>query len=313
MSAFREVSVTLLRVLRHLLKRMFIVAGCLAAALGATRAGTAEPDGTYDCIIEARQSVEIRSPVEAIIESVKVQRGDLVARGQVIATLHSGPERAAHELAKSRAQTQGEIKVAEARVAITEKKLRRAEELFTQNFISANARDEAHADFQLATEDLGRTRENQKLAGQEAQRTGEVLALRTITSPFSGVVVEVMLKPGEFGATTIKDPIMKLAEIDPLNVEVILPISLYKTVRIGQRATVAPEAPIGGSYSTTVKVVDRVIDAKSGTFGVRLELPNPKRAIPAGARCRIQFSDLDSDSGPGKSSARPAKAGKSPK
>ena len=164
-----------------------------------------------DCIIEARQTIEVRSPVEALIESVRVQRGDFVTKGQVIATLQSGPERAALDLAKARAQSVGEIKVAQARVGITEKKLKRADELFAQKFISENARDEARADFQLATEDLGRTRENQKLAEQEVKRAAEVLALRTITSPFTGVVVEVMLRPGEFGATTIKDPIMRLA------------------------------------------------------------------------------------------------------
>jgi len=32
----------------------------------------------FDCLIEARQSVDIRSPVEGLLESVKVQRGDLV-------------------------------------------------------------------------------------------------------------------------------------------------------------------------------------------------------------------------------------------
>ena len=296
-----------------MLKHLFTIASCIATLLPAAATIAAETGGEYDCIVEARQYIEIRSPVEAIIESVNVRRGDVVTKGQVVATLHSGPERAALELAKSRARTQGEIKVAEARVAITGKKLRRAEELYAQNFISANARDEARADFQLATEDLGRTRENQKLAEQEAVRAAEVLALRTITSPFSGVVVEVMLKPGEFGATTIKDPIMKLAEIDPLYVEVVLPVNLYRKVKLGQRAIVVPEAPIGGSYSTVVRVVDRVIDAKSGTFGVRLELPNPKREIPAGVRCRVDFSDLDCDSAPGKSPQRPTRAVKSAK
>lgn len=286
-----------------MLKRIFIIASRLAIVLPVA-AQAAEPRGGYDCIIEARQTVEIRSPVEALIESVKVQRGDFVAKGQVIATLHSGPERAALELAKTRAQAQGEIKVAEARVEITEKKFRRAEDLFAQNFISANARDEARADYQLAKEDLGRTRENQRLAEQEMQRSAEVLALRTITSPFSGVVVEVMLRPGEFGATTIKDPIMKLAEIDPLNVEVILPVNLYGKIKIGQKATVMPEAPIGGNYASVVRVVDRVIDAKSGTFGVRLDLGNTRRGIPAGVRCRVQFAGLDS--APGKSAERPS-------
>ena len=245
----------------------------------------------FDCMIEARQSVEIRSSVEAVIESVRVRRGDLVRKGQVLVTLESGPERAALALAQSRAQNQGEIKLAEARLDIATKKLKRAEDLFKQNFISANSRDEAEADFRLASEEVLRATENQRIAMLEAQRTAEILALRTVRSPITGVVVDVMRRPGEFGAISFKDPIMTLAEIHPLHVEAVLPAKMYGKVRFGQRAIVIPEPPIGGRYRTTVTVVDRVVDAASGTMGVRLELANPKGAIPAGVRCRVDFLD----------------------
>jgi RND family efflux transporter MFP subunit len=243
----------------------------------------------HDCMIEARQAIEIRSPVEAVIEQVKVRRGDAVTRGQVLVELAAGPERAALNLAKSRAEASGEIKSAQARVDIAQKKADRALELFKQNFISANSRDEALAELQLATEELRRASENRQINELEAKRAGEVLAMRTIRSPLNGVVVEVLLKPGEFGAITFKDPIMRLAEIDPLHVEVVLPVSAYGRVKVKQRATVTPEAPVGGTYQTTVKVVDPVVDAASGTFGVRLELPNAKRLIPAGVRCKVRF------------------------
>ena len=263
----------------------FLLAGAGALLCASVDAPAAE----FDCMIEARQAIEIRSPVEAMIESVRVKRGDAVTKGQVLVTLESGPERAALALAQSRAQSVGEIRAARARVAISLKKLKRAEELVKQNFISVNARDEAEAEHNLAIEELRRALENQKIAHHEAKRASEVLAMRTIRSPFTGVVVEVLLKPGEFGAITFKDPILKLAEIDPLHVEVILPVSLYGKVKPGQHATVTPEAPIGGRYDTVVKIVDRVVDAASGTFGVRLELPNRNGALPAGVRCKVQF------------------------
>lgn len=258
---------------------------CAVAMLLAGEVNAAE----YDCLIEARQKVDIRSPVEAVIESVQVQRGDLVRKGQIIATLESGPERAALELARSRATMQGELKAAEARVDLTQKKQVRAEELYKQNFVSVNARDEAEADYRLATEQLRQARENQKLAELEVNRAIEILAMRTIKSPLSGVVVEIMQKPGEFSGSNIKDPILKLAEIDPLNVEVVLPVSLYGQIAVGTHGEVMPERPIGGKYNAAVRVVDRVIDAASGTFGVRLELPNRERKIPAGVRCRVRF------------------------
>lgn len=257
-----------------------------AAALGAALPAAAQE---FDCMIEARQAIEIRSPVEAVIERVHVSRGEAVRKGQLLVTLASGPERAAVALARSRAEMQGELKAAEARLDIAQKKAARAEELFKQKFISENARDEAQAELQLATEDVRRVREMQRLNELEAMRASEVLAMRSIRSPLDGVVVEVMLKPGEFGAITFKDPIMKLAQIDPLHVEAVLPVSQYGQVKPGQKAVVSPEAPIGGRYETTVTLVDKVIDAASGTFGVRLELRNRKQEIPAGVRCRVRF------------------------
>ncbi len=38
-----------------------------------------------------------------------------------------------------------------------------------------------------------------------------------------------------------------------------------------------------------VIIVDRVIDAASGMFGVRIELNNPNYRLPAGLRCKVKF------------------------
>jgi multidrug efflux pump subunit AcrA (membrane-fusion protein) len=104
----------------------------------------------FDCLIEARQALDIRSPVEGVIETVYVQRGASVKKGQTLALLYSGPERAAFDLARSRAGNEGEIKAAEARVDLTKKKYERAAELVKKNFVSEAARDDAVAEYRLA-------------------------------------------------------------------------------------------------------------------------------------------------------------------
>jgi len=258
----------------------------LALCLAALPAAAADE---YDCLIEARQTVEIRSPVEGVIEALHVKRGAQIRKGQLLATLFSGPERAALEVARSRATNEGEIKSAEARVELTRKKFERAEELVKKNFVSASARDEAEAEFRLASEQLRAARENRRLAELEVKRAEEVVAQREIRSPVSGLVVDVVLRAGELTASNQKDPIMKLVEVDPLHVELILPVSAFGRIKAGQRATVLPEAPVGGSYTARVDVVDQMFDAASGTFGVRLSLPNPNRRIPAGLKCRARF------------------------
>ena len=58
-----------------------------------------------------------------------------------------------------------------------------------------------------------------------------------------------------------------------------------------QTATVVPEG-LGGSHAATVKVIDSVFDTASGTFGVRLEMPNAGGKVPAGIRCRVDFPEL---------------------
>ena len=182
----------------------------------------------YDCLIEARQALDIRSPVEGVIEAVHVQRGAPVKKGQTLAMLFSGPERAVLDLARSRAGNEGEIKAAEARVELTRKKFERAEELVKKNFVSANARDEAEAEYRLAAEQLRVAQENRRLNELEVKRAEEILAQREIRSPVTGVVVEVLLRPGELTSSNQKDPIVKPMQIDPLcEISPTLPASRF--------------------------------------------------------------------------------------
>jgi RND family efflux transporter MFP subunit len=271
--------------LKPILQHLGACAGLLlcAAALAQNN------DSEHDCLIEARQAVDVRSSAEGVIEAVLVRRGDLVKKGALLAKLSSGPEQATLNLARSRALMEGELKAAEARVDITKKKLERADELHKRNFVSANAKDEAEAEFRLASEQQRAVQEGRRLAELEVKRAEEVLAQRSIHSPVNGVVVALMLNPGELASSNQKDPILKLMEIDPLHVELVLPVSQFGKIKRGQRARVMPEQPIGGSYTAQVDVVDRTIDAASGTFGVRLLLPNPGNRIPAGVKCRAKF------------------------
>jgi len=263
-----------------------ILFACFAAT---SLPAAAQQAADYDCLIEARQSVDVRSPVEGVIESVFVQRGQFIKKGAPLAKLASGPEQAALNLARSRATMEGELKAAEARVDITKKKWQRADELSRMNFVSANSKDEAEAEYRLAKEQLNVAQESRRLAELEVKRSEEVVAQRSIASPVNGLVVSVLLRPGELTASNQKDPILKLVEVDPLNVELVLPVAHYGKIKVGQRARVMPEQPVGGTYTAVVEVVDPVIDGPSGTFGVRLKLPNTGGRIPAGVKCHARF------------------------
>jgi RND family efflux transporter MFP subunit len=246
----------------------------------------------FDCLIEPNQVVELRSPVEGLIKNVYVKRGDRVAAGQLLVQLESSAEQSAVELARYRAQMAGRIGSARNRVDYAGKKLVRAQELQKEQYVPADTRDQAEAEKRIAESELADAIENQELAKRELQHASDLLNLRSLRSPFNGVVVDRMLNPGDLAESgTGRKPIMKIAQVEPLRVEVVLPLEAYKKIGIGSSATITPEG-LGGHYPAKVTVVDSVFDSASGTFGVRLELPNPKGALPAGIRCGVDFPGL---------------------
>jgi len=68
-----------------------------------------------DCVIEPNQLVEVSSAVTGVMDILKVKRGDFVKKGQILATLKSGIEKATVELARARAGRDQAIKAKTAR------------------------------------------------------------------------------------------------------------------------------------------------------------------------------------------------------
>ena len=132
------------------------------------------------------------------------------------------------------------------------------------------------------------------MATIEYRQQSSQLNLRTIRSPFNGVVVDQMLFPGEVVEPSgTKKAILKVAQIDPLRVHVILPKEVFGKVKVGMSADVVPEIPGKTRYVAKVKSLDRVLNAASGTFVVFLEMPNGKLDVPAGVKCRAKIAGLD--------------------
>ena len=173
-----------------------------------------------------------------------------------------------------------------ASVDLGEKRRKRALELFENDTLSADLREEAETEATLAALELERARENHRIASLELEHSVARLARRTIRSPISGFVIERLMDPGEI---VDEETILRIAQIDPLRVEVILPSDWFGRVRPGDRAEIIPEAPLDQARAGEVAIVDRVIDGASGTFGARMLLPNPDHDLPAGLRCQVRF------------------------
>lgn len=244
------------------------------------------PDEALDCLIEPWVVSDVGSPAQGIISKLLVDRGQSVRKGQPLAQLESELEHSDVALAEARAETQSEILAREAELTLAKLDLQRLEDLHRQNMVPAQQRDEATARYQIANAALTKAVENQKIQQLELLRMQRQYARRILTSPLDGVVVSQLAYLGEF---VYDNPVVTIASLDPLRVEVILPARLFGTIAEGDVARVYPELAADNALVSTVDAVDAMLDSRSGTFGVRLKVSNPNNKIPAGQRCRITF------------------------
>lgn len=237
----------------RLIMNSIVVSLCFSSWLNA-----AEPVAGQ-CLLEPYMTVDLGSPVRGVLSEVLVNRGDIVNKGDIVARIDSRAQRAA-------------VALAEARAEFAQRKIVRNEELVKEDLLSSQEKDEMATESELAMLELEQAKTN--------------LDLRNIRSPINGVVVKNVHTQGEFVDDT---EILILAQIDPLNVEVVVPVAYFGQVSQGMQATVTPEAPLDNTYKATVVVVDKVIDAASSTFRVRLQIPNKDLKIPSGLRCDLRF------------------------
>lgn len=262
----------------------------VSAALSLSAPAFAAP---FDCLIEPTQIIEVASPVTGLLDRVNVKRGDRVAKGQVLAVLESHAEQAATELARKKSEQLGPMQMAERKIEFSRRKFQRRRDMAAERLMSPQERDDAEAELKQAESELQIAKENREIARTEYQQQSSLLNLRTIRSPFDGVVVDQMAYPGEVVEPSgNKKTILKLAQLNPLRVHVILPKTAFGKPTLGMTVEVHPELGARSNYAAKVKSIDRLIDAASGTFVVYLELPNAKLDIPAGLKCKAMFPGL---------------------
>ena len=241
---------------------------------------------THRCLVAPDNVAEIGSQVTGVLSSVHAERGDLVQKGQLLARLHAGVERASVTVAATRAEADADLNAAQTKYDFQRQKLVRAEELVDANFISKQALDEVRAETNVAKQQYIQAREQHRIAQRELELAQERLKMREIRAPFAGIVAERYATVGE---RVEEKAMFRIARVNPLRVEIIVPAALFGTVKNGMLAEVTPDLPDAKALQAKVVLVDKMIDPASNTFRVRAELPNADSAIPPGLRCRAKL------------------------
>lgn len=264
----------------HCFRQLIATTLCLLVLTFAVWAEEIEFEG----LILPHMVVELGSASAGIIAEVLVDRSSQVTQGQTLVRLESSVERAGLGKAAALATFDGEIKLLRTQLELARRSHERIKNL---DAIPAQDKDRAVTEVAIINHRLQQALENRQQAEHERKRAQAILNLRTISSPITGVVVDRYVAPGELVSNKV---LLRLAQIDPLRVEVIVPAAQFGAIKPGMKATIIPELHSDTPETATVTLVDSVLDSASNTFGVRLALSNSDYRIPSGQRCLVRFS-----------------------
>jgi RND family efflux transporter MFP subunit len=246
--------------------------------------------------IVARRRATVSSKVTGKVVKVMLEEGQRVEAGQVIATLDDSNWRAALDQSKAQLQ-QAEANVQSAQTAFDDAKpiFERSEKQKAAAVISAQSFDEAHAQFNVAHNNLLIAQR-----GLEAARTGVVVAQRSledtvIRAPFAGIVTEKSAQPGEMvspisaGGGFTRTGIGTIVDMESLEVEVDVSENFINRVRPQQPVTIKlnayPDWDIPGSVIAMIPTADRA----KATVKVRIAIKQKDPRIIPEMGARVAF------------------------
>ncbi len=240
-----------------------------------------------DCLIRPEMYIDLSSPVDSTLKEMLVKTGDRITKDQPLVKLESSVEQAKVKLAQRKAKSFSEIENRKVQLKYAKRNYQRMQTLYVKKSVALFEKDKAETEVELARLELVKARENKQIAQLVLEQAQAELDLRTIKSPINGLVVDIYAKVGEFIA---ERTIMKLAQINPLRIELIAPAEYFDKIKPGMEVTIFPEQPANKTFIATVTGVDRLIDPASGSFTVRMAIPNSGDELISGVNCIARFN-----------------------
>jgi RND family efflux transporter MFP subunit len=212
-------------------------------------------------IMLPRHRAQLSVALEARVREVRVEEGQTVRQGDVLAILYTEAE----QLDCARAEAQ--IKKADFHYQ-SKLQLKRKAGVSELEVVGAEA------DLEVARIELQRAQAN--------------LRDKTLTAPWAGRVLRVLKSTGE--TVNRAEKLIELIDHSTILVDVYLDARYLRGVRVGQKAEVRGEAIGAQAVEAAVSIVDPVVEPGSGLSRVRLQMPNADLRIPTGLPVRVKFA-----------------------
>jgi len=214
--------------------------------------------------LRSDESVMLRPEVAGRITAILFKEGEPVRKGQTLVRLDAAIPAA-------------DLRQAKANLTLAEARYRRTVELAERNFLSAQAKDDA--------------RNNLEVAQAAAAMAQAKLEQMDIPAPFSGIIGLRVVSMGDY----VKEgaDLVNLESIDPLKVDFRVPEIYLKDVAVGQTVQVELDALPGRGQSGRVIAVNPLVDAAGRSIVIRAQVSNPGTVLRPGMFARVTLVTRD--------------------
>jgi len=223
------------------------------------------------------------------VTQIMKKDGERVKAGEMLVQLDDTVEQIA--LAQIQAASTDTTQIQASQASLDQKSLdlKKLEEAAVSHAVTELEVEHARLDVRIAELALQMAVFEHGQAKLKFKETQKRVASMRVASPINGLVERVAMEVGE--CVNALEEVMRIVQIDPLWVDVPVPMAKAQSLAKGQAVQVVFPSPNAETSKGLVTFVSAVADAGSGTLLVRIEVPN-KSARPAGEHVRVVYTLL---------------------
>ncbi len=245
----------------------------------------------YPANVIAENQVELRSEVTGFITNIYFQEGQSVRKGQKLYEIERS------KYAAASAQAAANLQMAKSNLEKAQADAERYKKLDQQGMTTKQKLEYSETDLRNAQMQVA-------AAEAELNRANVDLSHASIIAPFDGTIGISMVKKGTFitaGNTLLNtvssdNPIAVDFVISEKEINRFIGLKDQKSARADSLFTI--ELPDKTIYPFTgqIQILDRAVDPQTGTLKVRLNFPNPKKALKSGMSCNVRVKNKTNES-----------------
>ncbi|MEL6929540.1 MAG: efflux RND transporter periplasmic adaptor subunit [Cyanobacteria bacterium J06600_6] len=293
----------------------------IAVDVAVAKEGSLEREIQYIGTTFPVQEVSLRSRVEGQVLDLKVDVGDRVEKGQILARIDNSINKASvleaeAELEALRSEvtsfnadvSEGQTQVKQAKIALQQAKndLVRSNQLVKEGAVTKQSAEQAQnavdnaqqalesAQQQVANRSSAVVAAQRRVAAQSALLAQEQQqeSFTVLRSPVTGSVLERVLEPGDLAQ--VGDEVLQLGDFSQIEVQVEISELELAKIRVGQTAQVKLDARPEQTIIGEVTRISLAADTTARLVPVKVIIPNTDRRIGRGLLARVNFSQQGS-------------------